>query len=438
MKLLSFELRKHDTSGIFYKDDGQITDAKIKDGKIVNSNITFKKPYRLQVVASKIVGGERRIKKSTMKFRPDETLLNAIAKARLAYKKFMDLLENDIPVDTSEKIKQNMPFSEAWELFVEFKRKTKPDWDHVAATRFYNKWLRKLYNKPINEITKIDIERIKSDMKHPSGEPMKERTKRWVYQWVNPVYTFVNDSQNSFTIKSPARMKGLKRLDNERKFSLGADEIKAVFKRMGDYPVSPFREIFVWLMHGRRAGEVLSLEWSDIDLDGGIYTIRAVNNKARRDMVYILSDRLRETLEVVAGTKALKEMRGYVFSPLKGTEGHLSLDTVRWHWKKIDAGFVLHDIRKGIANYLLNELKQPLDVVSVILGHAQSSAANITRRYGKYQPRTADTVLQKMLDEVLDENFEHDSKITELQKLFPDKSPEELQRVIEIMSPKSL
>ena len=45
---LKFDLKKVNTSGLTYKDDGQILSSKISDGYIINSNIIFTKPYKLQ------------------------------------------------------------------------------------------------------------------------------------------------------------------------------------------------------------------------------------------------------------------------------------------------------------------------------------------------------------------------------------------------------
>ena len=43
---MKFDLKKYNTSGLNYVDDGQILPTKIKDNKIVSSNIIFKKPYK--------------------------------------------------------------------------------------------------------------------------------------------------------------------------------------------------------------------------------------------------------------------------------------------------------------------------------------------------------------------------------------------------------
>lgn len=61
------------------------------------------------------------------------------------------------------------------------------------------------------------------------------------------------------------------------------NEIKELFNKLKNYPITPVREIYMFLMHGRKFGEVVSLDWRDIDFQKNIYTIRAINYKARID-----------------------------------------------------------------------------------------------------------------------------------------------------------
>lgn len=91
---LRFDLKKVNTSGLYYKNDGQIPSSKIKNNKIINSNITFTKPYKIQVRASKMIDGKILPKKKTLNFSPSETLLNAIKKASKTYEHMMDNLSS--------------------------------------------------------------------------------------------------------------------------------------------------------------------------------------------------------------------------------------------------------------------------------------------------------------------------------------------------------
>ena len=145
---------------------------------------------------------------------------------------------------------------------------------------------------------------------------MAERTSRGVYQSVNPIFKYFNMKAAKFgiNIPSPALQRDLPPLNNERGLELTLEEIKELFNELKNYPLTPVREIFMFLMHGRRFGEVVTLEWSDINFEENIYTVRALNNKARVDMIYHLSHRLKETLESI-GIK----QSGYIFTKINNS-----------------------------------------------------------------------------------------------------------------------
>ena len=422
---LHFDLKKHKTAGITYKNDGQILKSKIKDGKIVNSNITFKKSYKLQVRASKMMEGKKTIKKKTITYPITTTLLDAIGNASKVYKEMMIYIEND-PTKLSAELNENMKFCAAFDAYVENKKQeyksnsSKNDYNAKGAYAFYDKYLKDIHNKPINQIKPRDITSLKSKMVGKS-----DRTKLCVHQYVNPVYVFINDNSED-NVKSPAKIhKKDRNWDNTRDFNLSTDEIKKLFKQLKNYPASPFRELFMWLMHGRRRNEVLSLQWSDIDLTKKTYTIQATNNKARISMTYKLTDRLLDTLNVLSGEKSIKEMKGNVFRGIKNKEKALDITITRKHWIDLETGIVLHQIRSCIVHYLKNVHNVSNELSGFILGHTQSST--VTERYGVYGYDTLNDALSLMLDDVFDDVKPVDDKLKQLQALFPNKTKEQLE-----------
>jgi hypothetical protein len=189
-----FNLKKYNTSGLSYVDDGQIPSSKIKANKIVNTNsIIFEKPYKLHIRASKMLEGKKTIKKKTKTFPITTTLLDAIKDAAKEYDKIM----NDIIVDISipnEVLTPDMKFKDVFLLYVEEKIKehnnnsAKKPYAELPATRFLNKWLKPIYNMRMNEIFRTHITSLKSKMKDKKGKPLADRTKLTVHQFVNPVY----------------------------------------------------------------------------------------------------------------------------------------------------------------------------------------------------------------------------------------------------------
>ena len=427
---LSFNLTKHNTSGITYKDDGQIPKSRVKDNQIVSTNsIPFKKPYKLHIRASKMVNGQRTITKKTLTFTAETTLLDAIKKAQDTYTEMMEDSENR-SILSKDTLKPTMTFKEVWNLYIidktlEYENdSTKDEYNTTTATQFFNKWLKPIASTAMKDIHRTDITKLKAKMKTKKGKPLADRTKLSIHQYVNPVYKYFN-LNSSFDLKSPATItKNDKVKKNTRKFSLTNEEIKILFLELRDYPLSPYREVFMWLMHGRRRKEVLTLEWGHIEMEKDTYTIQAKNNKAKVDMTYHLTPRLKNILETIGIKK-----EGFIFKALKKTDDPLSGSTVRTHWNKIETPIVMHQIRNCIATYLKNEHGASNEMAGYILGHTQSST--ITERYGTFGHMKLSDTLNLMLDEIFDDEYSKkiviDDKLQQLQQLFPNKSIEQLK-----------
>ncbi|MFH0709366.1 MAG: tyrosine-type recombinase/integrase [Pseudomonadota bacterium] len=423
---MNFNLKNRRTAGLIYKDDGQIPSSKIVDGQIVNTNITFTKPYKIQVRASKVLNGKRSINKETMTFDKNKTLLDAIKEATKRYEELMDELNNDIyKKKSSEVIKPDMTFESAWLLIRN--KETKNGKDNSTEIQFYNNWLQPIYTKPLNKIAPNDIRDIANTLKNANRS---DRTQRRTYQVVNYIYSEINKSTTEFVLISPASMKGLPPLRNKSNLDLPLEKSKAVAQALRNYPVSPYREVFMWLLHGRRRGEVLALKWEDINFEDRTYTIKEISNKAGINMTYKLSNRLFATLEVLAGMKKIDKMKGFVFKSSDNTKP-LCEATLRNHWKRLsDDKFPftrMHDLRKLLGEYLMNQMLQSDNIVDTVLGHIPSGIAS---RYATMKNTTVGPIVDAALDGLLDENKAievDDEKLKQLQAMFPEKSLEQLK-----------
>lgn len=436
---MHFNLKKYNTSGLIYVDDGQIAITKIKEKKIINTNsIVFVKPYKIQVRASKMIEGKRTIKKKTMKFDIDTTLLEAIKEATKVYEAFMNDIENATIVGVEELV-PSMLFKDVYKLYTDEKVKEHENssvlqpYREKEAKQFFNKWLEPIHNMRMNDIFRTHITTLKSKMKAKDGTPLSDRSKLAVHQVVNPIYKYFNLNSN-YDLKSPAIITKIDRIaDNTRKFKLKDTDITSLFRKLRDYPITPVREIFMWLMHGRRRNEVLTLEWTDIDFEENTYTIRALNNKARKDMTYKLSKRLRVTLDVIGIQES-----GYVFKRPTNTE-HFSPVTLYDHWSRVISDdnkydLVMHQLRSCIVSYLKDKHLISTELSGYIVGHTQE--VTVTDRYGTYGHDTLNDTLNLMLDKVFDDEFSEkkvvDDKLKQLQLLFPEKSVEQLKAFLNV------
>lgn len=180
--------------------------------------------------------------------------------------------------------------------------------------------------------------------------------------------------------KNPCKFVELPKFDNKRYFDYSVlvqkKFIKAIVNNKG-YNA----DIFFFLLHGRRKNEVLSLKWSDINFKTSSYVVPAKINKAKRNMIYSMSDDLYVRLyKRYIQAKKDNKINDYVFiNPQTNTK----FTDLRRSWNSLLKRnnlprIRLHDIRHLVATYSINYLNLPIEQVSFTLGHTNITT---TQRY---------------------------------------------------------
>ena len=172
--------------------------------------------------------------------------------------------------------------------------------------------------------------------------------------------------------------------------------------KSADEPI--IKDIFLFLLHGRRLGEVINLEWEHLDLSQGIVYYPASRNKAKKHLTYELTQDLIQALKKLYNEAIEKQgtvfPTGYVFvNPQTNTK--YSDTGVRNAWKRLldrhNLPYTkLHNIRHILATYLINELKLPIETVGFALGHSDTK---ITKRYINFKPQIAKDAIQILFDD---------------------------------------
>lgn len=103
-----------------------------------------------------------------------------------------------------------------------------------------------------------------------------------------------------------------------------------MFESLFTYPDIKIRTIFIWLLHGRRKGEVLNVKWEDIDFEKNIYTIDSSISKIKKTLQFSLTDTLITELKEY-GIKS----RGLVFGSNLNENKIISKTGMDYHWKNI-------------------------------------------------------------------------------------------------------
>lgn len=198
-------------------------------------------------------------------------------------------------------------------------------------------------------------------------KPMFEYARKKKYIKINPM----DD------IEMPA-------YQNERDFNLSPEDEKALYQALMNYPDIKFRTIFMFLLNGRRKNEVLTLEWTDVDLENKTYTVRWFNSKNHKEYVYQLPEHIHSLLEVMENKS---DRKGLVFKSSKNGE---KIDNFTKRWNTIIRSLGLsnitrHDMRHWVGNLSVNSGKTTAEV-AYALGHSDERTA---KRYSKVRSNTA-------------------------------------------------
>ena len=160
-----------------------------------------------------------------------------------------------------------------------------------------------------------------------------------------------------------------------RRRFLDAAELAALLKAAQPNPVM-YAAIMLSVATGIRQGELLRLQWKDVDLDGGKITLLETKNASPRT-VHVPAT-------AVAALRALRKAKVVsttnVFLVKKGIPLKVSTLEARWHKIRDATGltdFRWHDLRHSCASFLARRGASLLEIGSV-LGHR---SANMTMRY---------------------------------------------------------
>jgi len=128
---------------------------------------------------------------------------------------------------------------------------------------------------------------------------------------------------------------------------------------------------------GLRAGELLSLEWDDVDVGKGTLTVRAKNTKSKRARTIPLTKSVHNQMRELypEGTRAYPVFpKTYGYEKLRELAGKLSgILQKDFKWHDLRHTFAVHSVRNGM----------DLMTVSKLLGH---KSTKVTERYANFAP----------------------------------------------------
>ena len=179
------------------------------------------------------------------------------------------------------------------------------------------------------------------------------------------------------------------------------EEIQRLLSNCTDY----LKPIVTLALHtGMRKGELLGLQWSQVNSEQGIITLTDTKNNERRDIP--MNETVKATLEGI-------ERRGYlVFANRRGKQ----IDGVPLYFAFHEAlqksgigDFRFHDLRHTFASSLVME-GVDIMVIKELLGHKD---LKMTLRYAHLSPKHKTRVVN-ILDRVMSQNPPQAEKVVQL------------------------
>lgn len=204
--------------------------------------------------------------------------------------------------------------------------------------------------------------------------------------------------------ENPCDFVELPKYDNKRYFSSSTAVQTDFIYALLTYKEPMFRDIFLFLLHGRRRNEVLSITWAMVDLEQRLYYIPAQINKAKRNMSYKMTDILFDRLSFhylhACINQNTRHPKGNVFTnPQTGLKYVCVVKAWQRFLKNNDLPYIrLHDIRHLIGTYSINVLNIPIEKVSHTLGHTNIET---TQKYITIKPETSKQVIDKIIGSII-------------------------------------
>ncbi len=332
-------------------------------------------------------------------------------------------LRNKLKVEKSKRtITINDRFLDKAEEWI--REKDNPDIPSTTFNRKASLIIRatELHNLSTKSITTSDINSMISRLKN-------EFAPNTVRGTISNIKMFLNDCENDLIRWDKIKLPSIESV-SFKKYNLSDDDCKKIVNAMLEYSLinikgekfyqyPVIRNIFTFLLTGRRIGEVLKLKFEYFRDDE--YDIPKEISKIKKTLTFALDEDLK---------RVIKEQK-------KTSKGdklfNVSVVTVRKHFHDMlnALGYPnirIHDIRHLIASILVQN-ETTIEDISVMLGHQSTKyTESVYASKDKKQALRATNKFKNMM-----RSTKVDIRIEKLKILMPDKTEEELKILLNIL-----
>jgi integrase len=288
-----------------------------------------------------------------------------------------DLVRGEFDI-THHKVKKVVTLGDVWEKFSPWAKEHLKCWKTDEG--FYRKHIAPRFaEKALDTIMPLDIERMKLELKKsltPRGKPYSAQTIKHNLNLLSRLFNRAI-KWGMFNGDNPVKKVQPVRVDNQKTEFLTDEEVERLLQVLDEWPcrVSATFVRFA-LFSGLRRGEIIKLQWNDVDFERGMVTLR--EPKGGKTQSIPLSN------EAFSALRELGITGEYVFPGKSGGERY----DFKGPWQRIRkaAGlpddFRFHGLRHHFASTLVSN-GVDLAVVKELLTHKDMAT---TQRYAHLAP----------------------------------------------------
>ena len=252
----------------------------------------------------------------------------------------------------------------------------------------------KFKNVDIQTLTKNDLQKYINSLL----EIKRPATVDKIKNTLNQFYKYLID--NGITSYNPASNLILPKYDNKRYFQLSKKDVKRLIDYIMNLKDPRTKAIYMFLLHGRRISEVLTLQINNINFSTGVYKLDSVDAKMKKTKFWEL-----EPFQLEHISKYYNEIKSnhkqYLFENTNTKKPITYTTFYRQHDKlkkdlELD-NFSLHYFRHLVGNLMINGGFN-LEVIARVLGHASIVS---TQRYSELKLDVAKKSYSKMIKEYI-------------------------------------
>jgi len=380
-KYISIEIPNKDCKGMFLESDANLE----KITSIKEANKLVDRKFKIQL--RNRVEGKRG--KKTFNFESHKTtFLKAIEYVASKRTEVRETLKSNGTLREKKKIEEPIietgdreTFLDKVEVFLETKEisaRRSTIQNYSTALNIHSK---PLHNKSIENIKINDIQQIINTM-------LSNRAAATLVLYARTLRAFL--AKHKAPVISEWDELSLPHVDNKVDYTLSLKDTKKIIYAMRNYSgttvegetfyqFDEIKNIFTFLLSGRRINEVLHLKYRDINFHDNTFKVPASTAKGKKELIFNLDDYLLDAIKSQARLNRVDLSKPLIDKKLfKYTK-----ETPRVHFQNLLKAMGLpklrlHDIRHMLATTLVQN-KVPIADISVLLGH--SSIAITEARY---------------------------------------------------------